>query len=95
MQAALKKKSDKFRLETDFAAMTSAIGAQNEKQAQNGPMADLSVQMITDLLRTRCCILHEGTGLISCLVCDMPSEIFSVSIHRRFPKVNTIVQVAK
>ena len=51
-QAALKGKSDKFRLETYFAPMTSAIALQNQTQAQNGPTADLRGQIITDLLRT-------------------------------------------
>ena len=51
-QAALKGKSDKFRLEIYFAPMTSALALQNQKQAQNGPTTDLRGQTITDLLRT-------------------------------------------
>ena len=51
-QAAKKGKSDKFRLETYFAPMTSAIALHNQTQAQNGPAADLRGQTITDLLRT-------------------------------------------
>ena len=51
-QAALKGKSDKFRLETYFAPMTPATALQNQTQAQNGPTADLRGQTITDLLRT-------------------------------------------
>ena len=50
--AALKGKCEKFRLETYFAPMTSAIALQNQTQAQNGPTADLRGQTITDLLRT-------------------------------------------
>ena len=78
-QAAMKGKSDKFRFETYFAAMTSAIALQNQNKAQNGPTADLTGQTITDLLRTK--------------VCDLSTEVFSVSIYRNSPKVNTVVHL--